>query len=120
MKLSHPPRSLPLLPTQETRKKSLKQPSSKTSGKHPKQFVFDGDDELKSGMIKVAKLLKHALKISASVSTAISLDLVNIILCVCFVPPIITPTLLSQKSSTAGFYHSTPQMNIMFLPMFHR
>jgi len=61
---------------QEQRKKSLKHHSSKSD--KPKPFVFEGDDELQEGFIRVAKLLKHALKLSPVGSTEISLDLAEI------------------------------------------
>ncbi|KAL5268174.1 hypothetical protein ACHWQZ_G002135 [Mnemiopsis leidyi] len=61
---------------QEQRKKSLKHHSSKSDKQKP--FVFEGDNELQDGFIRVAKLLKHALKLSPVGSTDISLDLAEI------------------------------------------
>ncbi|XP_063683607.1 uncharacterized protein LOC134818116 [Bolinopsis microptera] len=61
---------------QEQRKKSIKHHSSKSD--KPKPFVFEGDNELQQGFIRVAKLLKHALKLSPVGSTQISLDLAEI------------------------------------------
>ncbi|KAL5268172.1 hypothetical protein ACHWQZ_G002135 [Mnemiopsis leidyi] len=64
------------LEQQEQRKKSLKHHSSKSDKQKP--FVFEGDNELQDGFIRVAKLLKHALKLSPVGSTDISLDLAEI------------------------------------------
>lgn len=57
----------------EPRKKSTK--ASCKSVDKVKQFVFEGDDELREGYLKAAKLLKHAVKISYGQTLRIALDL---------------------------------------------
>jgi len=57
----------------EPRKKSNK--ASCKSVDKAKQFVFEGDDELREGYLKAAKLLKHAVKVSYGQTLRISLDL---------------------------------------------